>query len=252
MAKVNIREILTADPPTPDWVVDRFIPRDTITIMAGLEGIGKSSLSYYMALSVASGRPFLGRQTQRLKVLYFDNENSYPDMCQYVRRLWLGMEPRPELADLDPFLQIEHFSLSIGWQRAFQAHCSDFCPDLIIIDTANSCFSIKDENSNAEAAEIVSFLQVARPVRAAVILMKHEREPREGVGKSVRGAKYWLGAVDQVVYLHRQPGRPSERFHKTRLVPAKHRAFGLDGIINISVEELQTHDGKALIFKHSN
>mgnify|MGYP001614943497 CR=1 FL=1 len=257
MPTINLAEILTSDPPTPDWVVERFIPRDTITVLIGLEGIGKSSLSYSLALAVATGTPFLGRPTQQLKVLYFDNENSHPDCSQYLRRLWIGMGC-PDPAELDKFLQVEHFSLSVGWQKVFAAKCREWNPGLVIVDTANACVSIKDENSNAEAGEILSFVQIARPARASVILMKHEREPKDGMGKSVRGAKYWLGAVDQVVYLHRQQGRPSgttpigtdrpERMHRTKLIPAKHRAFGLDEPINITPKELDTPSGKGLIF----
>jgi len=251
MPTVNLAEVLTTEPIAPDWIVEGFIPRDTITILAGLEGIGKSSLSYYLALSVALGRPFLGLNTTRRKVLYFDNENSSPDMVGYLRSLWIGLGcPEPKV-ELDPFLTLEHFTLGPHWQDTFGYVCKLQSPDLIIVDTANACFSIKDENSNAEAAEIIGFIQRARPARASVVLMKHEREPKEGMTKSVRGAKLWLGAVDQVVYLHRQPGRPSatDRYHRTRLVPAKHRAYGLDATINISVEELSSPAGKGLIFK---
>ena len=260
MARLNIEEILTTDEIAPEWVIERFIPRDTITLLVGLEGIGKSSLSYCMALSIALGVPFLGRTTTPLKVLYFDNENSHPDCSQYMRRIWIGLGC-PDPVEIGKALRVEHFSLSVGWQRTFAAVAKDWDPGVIIIDTANACFSIKDENSNAEAAEIISFLQAARPARASVVLMKHEREPKEGTGKSVRGAKYWLGAVDQVVYLHRQAGRPpgvtpigtqartETRLHRTKLVPAKHRAYGLDSPININPEELDTPYGKGLIFK---
>ena len=250
LPRINLAEILTETPLPPEWVVDRFLPRDTITVLVGLEGIGKSSLSYDLALSVAMGRPFLGRVTTQLKVLYFDSENSLPDCGEYLRQLWIGAGC-PDVGMLTAHLRVEHFSLSHNWQVSFEKACKEWQPGLVIVDTANACFSIKDENSNAEAAETISFVQKSRPARASVILMKHEREPKDGVGKSVRGAKYWLGAVDQVVYLHRQPGRPSEHFHRTKLVPAKHRAYGLDAPINISVEKLETPSGKGLIFHHS-
>lgn len=259
MPRIDLKKILTTDLGPPEWVVDRFIPRDTVTTLVGLEGIGKSSLSYSLALSVSLGVPFLGRSTTQLKVLYFDSENSLPDFGEYLRQLWIGLG-RPDTEVLDAHLQIEHFSLGLGWQKVFQHQCKQWQPGLVIVDTANACFSIKDENSNAEAAEIINFIQSSRPARASVILMKHEREPKEGMGKSVRGAKYWLGAVDQVVYLHRQVGRPvgptpvgtaereEGRLHRTKLVPAKHRAYGLDEVINITPEQILTPFGKGLIF----
>lgn len=254
MPAVNLPEILKAEPQPPEWIVDRFIPRDTITVLVGLEGIGKSSLSYALALAVSAGQPFLGRVTTQAKVLYFDNENSLPDCGEYLRQLWIGAGC-PNVDTLAEHLRIEHFSLGSGWQGAFKRACVEWQPGLIVIDTANACFSIKDENSNAEAAEIIGFIHTARPPKASVLLMKHEREPKEGQGKSVRGAKYWLGAVDQVVYLHRQVGRPptsatNEVLHKTKLIPAKHRAYGLDEPILIAPEKYLTPLGKSLIFRH--
>lgn len=226
-----------------------MLPRDTLTVLVGLEGIGKSSLAYSLALCVATGTAFLGRHTQQRRVLYFDSENSLPDCGQYVRQLWIGLQC-PDVSVLNNHLRIEHFALSFGWQDVFKTVCHDWHPDLIIIDTANSCFSIKDENSNAEAADILSKIHKYRPPQSSVLLMKHEREPKEGAGKSVRGAKYWLSAVDQVIYLHRQPGRPltEETLHKTRLVPAKHRAFGLETTIQITPERILGPLGKGLIF----
>ena len=247
MPTITPSSILTETPQPPEWVIDRFLPRDTITILAGLEGIGKSSLSYALALSVATGQSFLDRMTTQLRVLYFDSENSKPDFSEYLRQLWIGMGS-PDPKALDEFLRIEHFSLAVDWQPRFKAACVAWNPGLVIIDTANSCFSVEDENSNAEAAEIVSFISQTRPARASVILMKHEREAKDGMGKSVRGAKYWLGAVDQVVYLNRVGGHPIPPYglYRTKLTPAKKRAYGLDEAIVINPIMEQGPYGKSL------
>ena len=72
----------------------------------------------------------------------------------------------------------------------------------------------------------------------AVKILKHAKfqdgshEP--GVRRTIRGAKAWLGSVDQVLYHIRQRGRPKEGLSTTILVPDKSRAFGLKGFIKVT------------------
>ncbi len=244
--------VLTESPQPPQWVVEQFIPQDTVIVLAGLEGTGKSVFSYAMALAVATGQPILGFSTTQLRVLYFDSENSRPDFGGYLRQLWLGMGA-PDPREIDRHLRIEHFSLTVDWQQRFRAICAEWDPQFIIIDTANSCFSIADENSNAEAARIVAVINQARPVGSSVVLMKHEREPKEDRGRSVRGAKYWLGAVDQVVYFGRYGGHPipPHGLWRTKLTPAKKREYGLETEVKITPHLDLTPLGKALILTRS-
>lgn len=252
MPTISPSVVLTEHPQPPKWVVERFIPQDTVIVLAGLEGTGKSVFSYATALAVATGQPILGLPTTQLRVLYFDSENSRPDFGGYLRQLWLGMgAPNPK--HIDEFLRIEHFSLTIDWQHRFASICAEWKPGLIIVDTANSCFSIVDENSNAEAAKIVSLVNQARPAESSVILMKHEREKKEGRDRSVRGAKYWLGAVDQVVYFSKAGGNPLPPYNlwRTKLTPAKKREYGLEHEIKITPNLEMGPLGKVLKLAHS-
>ena len=51
----------------------------TVNILVGDSGIGKSPLTYQMALAIAGGIPFLGIRTRQANVLLIDYENSLSD-----------------------------------------------------------------------------------------------------------------------------------------------------------------------------
>ena len=217
-------EILKITLPRERWLVQDFLPNDYMVIIAGEAGAGKSVLMYNLAYAVAGGRAFLGHPTLTARVLYFDEENALPDLKTYNEWAYYG-HGAPKLEGLNDRLRIEHFGLGRAWplnmRKAIEAHH----PDLIIIDTASSSFSLKDENDNAEASRVIHTLRTLKPAGASMVVLKHEREPSEFRGRSIRGAKVWLGAFDLVLY-HRIAPRAKRRkdgLRKTILEPGKVR-----------------------------
>src|SRR5574342_624176 len=92
MPTIPLADVLTAEVKDPQWLVVDMLPRGQLTILAGAPGVGKSILCYHLALAVASGLPFLGAwETRPCKVLYIDQENSWPDFARYVQWAWRGL-----------------------------------------------------------------------------------------------------------------------------------------------------------------
>lgn len=58
------------------WIVDGLISDDSISIISADGGVGKSMLLVHMTLSIANGRPFLGRKVAKLPTLYVMAEGS--------------------------------------------------------------------------------------------------------------------------------------------------------------------------------
>ena len=107
----TLSEIVTTPSPPPDWLVPDLLHRGTMVILAGDAGIGKTTLSYTLAVAKATGQPFLGRPVTPGRVLYFDEENSEPDFEEYLRWVWRGLgRPTPSL--LDENLRMERFRLA--------------------------------------------------------------------------------------------------------------------------------------------
>jgi len=224
-------KILAQQAVEPRWLARDLLPRGNTTILAGEAGAGKSFLSYTLAYCVATGLPFLGHQTIPTNVLYFDEENGEPDFLQYNNWVWAGLN-FPPLETLDQRLRIEHGTLVTGWRERMLAIMEEHQPGLVVIDTATPAFAIKDENDNGEANEVMRRLrQFRRQVgqETTFLILKHEKMNDEiGHRRTIRGAKAWLGAADQVLYHVVARGRRRrDGLRKTKLVPDKIRAFGL-------------------------
>jgi len=80
------------------FLVEGFLPQQSIAIAAGDSTIGKSALVCQLALCVAAGVPFLGMKTNPGTVLYFDLENSLPD-CKAMRDALAGFLKLDKMPD---------------------------------------------------------------------------------------------------------------------------------------------------------
>ena len=72
----SAKEVLKTREAT-DWIVDEFIPRGRLTLLAGASGSGKSSLLYGLAEAVSNGSDFMGQlATKRGKVCFIQSDES--------------------------------------------------------------------------------------------------------------------------------------------------------------------------------
>jgi len=231
---LKLVDLLTKTPPAPDWLIKNMIHKHQFVVAAGDAGVGKSFFWYTAAFGIVLGRDFLtGHQCAQGPVLYFDDENSLPDLRDYLLKIWWSYGcPDPELIAAN--LSIEHFQLSRAGDAwpGYMAGCIERSqPLLVVVDTATSALSIQDENDNAEASRAVKSLRVCmskgRP-DAGLSVLKHAKDGR------VRGAKAWEGMPDQVLVQSRLiGGQRSDGFHNTKIESTKRRTFGLKESLKI-------------------
>ena len=248
MARLDLDSVLTAEERPPTWVVEGIIPAGTIVLVAGDAGIGKTVMNVSEGLHIAMGWPFLGYPTHQTRVLYFDEENSRPDISAYVQQLWIGMG-RPDPTTLQAQFRLEHFSLGRkDWYATARDIVAEFNPGMIYIDTATSALAIDKEDDNAEAQRAIQSIRrlMTTASHPAVKVLKHAKFQTGGgqqgqTRRTIRGAKAWLGAVDQVLYHIRRPGRPQRNGLKdTLLIPDKSRAYGLKRNIHVMPSYTET------------
>lgn len=237
----SLKDLLNGIPPAPEWLVPDLIPKGSMIALCGLPGVGKSVFGYALSLALGSGLPILNRRTKPSRVLYLDEENGHRDRRAYVYRAWVGLG-KPDPAALDENVAIHGFALTTSatsWDGQLRVLAAEAKPDLIIVDTATPAFRIVDENSNGEAAIVARKLRGIMDSTSpdcSMLIMKHLRVDAEGRA-DMRGAKFWKGTVDGILFHKRMRGRAkADGTYKTKISPEKVRAFGLRTFIEISAE----------------
>src|SRR5574343_819059 len=61
-----------------EWCVDGLIPFESVTLLTGRGGIGKTWCMLQLASAVSKGEKFLGLNVKQMPVFYIDFENSLP------------------------------------------------------------------------------------------------------------------------------------------------------------------------------
>lgn len=244
---------LSGTPPEPSWVIPDFLAAGSVVCLAGDPGIGKSFLSYHIAMCLAAGVPFLGTPLAPHPVVIFDEENSPQDSTAYLYRNWVGLD-RPNVAMLAQNLRIEQFSLGGTSSQVYDGMSvivAAHKPALIVIDTATPVCRIQDENSNGEASQAIRGLRNVRTTagpQSSMLILKHARIDKDTGQRSIRGAKAWAGESDGIIYHMGYAGRPKkDGLRPTHLEPAKTRAYGLQDTLHlIATWTDETHTGVCL------
>src|ERR1700691_1892145 len=87
---------LPTDHVPPSYLIRGLIRTGKIASIGGKPKQGKSSLSRYMAVSVAKGQPFLGRATKRGAVLLVSLEDDDTDINTSLKSI--GWNPEADAA----------------------------------------------------------------------------------------------------------------------------------------------------------
>lgn len=169
----NLRELHAKETVVADDLMIG-VRRRQVTIFASVTNVGKTTVMLNHALAAAGGQPWAPLlpciPEKPLKIVFIDGESTDDELKKDTRR----MLDRIGLADtaLDNFIpvvdgQIDGEPLDLTKQKHFQ-HIKRFVeyhkPDILIIDTITSLFSIYNENDNAEIVR-----RVIRPLKALAI-----------------------------------------------------------------------------------
>ena len=194
-ALLTAAEILqAADSPEPDWLVEGLIPAGGVTLLVGRPKSGKSTFARALAVAVAQGRPFLGRETRRGPVLLLSLEDRQRDAARHLRALGLRAE--------DPLL------LAAGQRDIQPLRCwiQAYRPVLVVIDTVGRVLHLRDSSEYAEVTEALDgLLRLARESGAAFLLVHHSPKASDGRDPidAPLGSTAFAGTADVVLHLKR-------------------------------------------------
>lgn len=184
-----------------EWLVDKLLPKESITLLHGKGGIGKTWVCLILADCISRGLPFMGLDTQTLSVIFVDFENSLPVLCDRVRKIGIDdvlfwhnadTELKPPKLDKEDYMQYK--ALPPG--------------SLLIFDTLRASQG-QDENNSQAMALIMSRLKELRDMGFTILLLHHTPK---GNDRTYKGSTAILDLADHVLSLHKvKKGNPEGR-----------------------------------------
>ncbi len=187
-----------------------------VTLLVGASKIGKSWLVLDMCLSIALGKSFLDRATERGRVWYFALEDSAYRMKKRLMRL-SGGAVNADAADLTFIFESPTIDegfldrLSSAFDKNVKENNAHLNPSVIVIDTLQVIRGISGGGVNAYAADY-RFMRLlkgfASRYSVAVVLVHHTNKLRQTDDpyEKVSGSTGLMGAADTTLLLDRKRG----------------------------------------------
>lgn len=172
-----------------EWIIDGLIPKESVTLLHSVGGVGKSYLMYLIGFLVAEGETFFGLKTQKTTVHYVDFENPFAEITERVKKVGVSENAKIwHISHPSPPFRID----SEGWE-IYKA----FPKGLIIFDSLRSSHH-GEENSSKDAGFIMDRYREIRSLGNTIILIHHENK----LG-GYRGSTAWFDLVDHVLKFNR-------------------------------------------------
>ena len=201
-----------ADPFTAiPHFVDRWIPHNEVTLLAGHGGSGKSYVAMSLAIHVALGRTFCGLPTIAAPVLFFSGEDGAQVVLRRFHSLCKALSVAPadlegkllllDASDIDPALHRDNRGVT---ETKLLGALSELVTKrnigLVVVDNASDTFD-DDEIKRARVRQFVRSLRsrIARPERA-VLLLAHVNKVsaiggRDAGREDYSGSTAWHNSV---------------------------------------------------------
>ena len=192
--------------PPQEWIVDELIPANVCTLFNGEAGVGKSTITQQMLMSVSVGEPFWGYETVKCPTLFVTCE----DDEDVIRRRGvliakqLGYELQYDFPDfhLKSLVETVNTLLTDEEEECLEMLINTKGIRLCLLDLITD-FHDKDENARQEVNKFVKgqMAALARRTNCAFIMLAHPSKAGTATGDGTSGSTSWEGSVRQRLYL---------------------------------------------------
>ena len=190
----SLRDCFDAPEEEQQWLVEGILPAGGMSVMSAKPKVGKSTVARQLALAIATGKPFLGRETQPGEVIYFALEEKRQEVTNHFRDLGAtGDEPIRIHCGSAPLDAMEEARVLIQQQR----------PALLVIDPLFKFTRVKDGNDYAQmTAALEPILALARETDTHILCVHHSgKGERADPTDAILGSTAIFGNVDTALML---------------------------------------------------
>ncbi len=185
--------------PRPLWLVEGLLVEETTSVLSADSGSFKSFFALDMALCVATGRPFHGRQVKAGAVVYVAAEGFFT--LRDRATAWARFHG-VELPRNFQILQVPVNVSDAATAATFIQEASAFKPVLVVLDTLSQNALGLNENSNDEMARFMAgMMATAKQLSAHVQAVHHNSK-----AGNLRGAGAIHNNADAHIALERPEG----------------------------------------------
>ena len=187
-----------ADSTPPVYVVEGIVQRGTLCALTAVTNHGKTAVSLMLAVCVATGRKFAGKEIQQGKVLILCGEN--PD--GFRTRLQATLQHIGlERGDVAGLINVVPLPLAIGnyvEQIVSEGRAAGGEYALVLVDTSVSYFSGDNEDDNLQARNHAWHLRALSelPGHPAIIANCHPTKNADKDALLPRGGGAFLNEID--------------------------------------------------------
>lgn len=208
------RALSAVEPAAREWVVDGWLGRGHVTLLAGPAGAGKTAVSQSIASAVCTGRQVIDNVSQARNALIWAGEDDANEMHrrQIAIARWLN-EPLEAFAD-KLFIQsypdrditlaalIDGRLTQTALFKEMREQIGDYHAELVIVDSVARTFG-GNENDRHQVTQFVAWLTWAlAPTNASLVLLGH---PAKAVGSEYSGSTAWEASVRARLYFGYTP-----------------------------------------------
>lgn len=220
----------------PPELIKHLLPRNGVVIDGGQSGVGKTYMEIDMAVALASKQEWFGQPVrERVGVVYIAAEGEAVVQRRFIaaRRhrklegqpLPLALYRRNDIDIRDVKKRAAMIGRLINLNNIFLERY-DARLGCVILDTVSASCPMKDENSNAEIADIARALREFDEILDAVIIGVHHFGKNADSG--LRGGSGWRANCDHSrIFLGDRDG-PESPVRNRRMVLEKNR-LGVEG-----------------------
>jgi hypothetical protein len=176
-----------------EWIVNKIIPKDAVTLLYGRGGIGKTWLVLGLARAIANGEDFQGYSTVKTPVVYIDFENPVSVLNSRTQKIgktegvvfWRGNNEKLKPPKLDSREWVIYKLLSPG--------------SVLIFDSLRSSQN-KDENSSQDMGLVMDRTKELRDLGFTIIILHHTPKNSDRVSK---GSTAIVDLSDHIIGFHK-------------------------------------------------